>query len=341
MVVPEHCGKRTLAGTIDEIASSSPHRVWARYPTSPEAFEHGEFRQVTFAILANAVNRLAWHLKTTLPDSRLGDSVAYIGPSDIRYFVLACAASKCRLRALFFSPRNNLESHLGLMEQTDCQVLLQPKEKPQDQAIGSILQQRPMKTIDMPTIDQLLDKTAVDHFTFDIPWSDAVHQPFLTLHTSGSTGLPKPIDINHGLISTIDAQQMLADVDGRSVTARAWANRTVYTALPPFHSAAINFFTYSVFQSTELLFGPSNQPPSVRTVEQILDTHVTSAGVMAPSLLAEVSAEESVLQKMSRWSSVTFGGGPLPQQAGDSLWNGNTQKSFRFSDRRRHSTYQS
>lgn len=44
------------------------------------------------------------------------------------------------------------------------------------------------------------------------------------------------------------------------------------------------------------------------------------AAVMPPSLLAELAGDENVLKKVSRWSRVTFGSGPLPKPAGDGLW---------------------
>jgi thioester reductase-like protein len=139
------------------------------------------------------------------------------------------------------------------------------------------------------------------------------------LHTSGSTGNPKPVDIKHSLIASIDAQQLLPDVDNRHVTAREWANRKIYTALPPFHSAGWNFFSYSIFQSTELLLGPSDAPPSLNTVELVLHHDMVEAGIMPPSLLAEAAGDDAVMKMMSKWSSVTYGGGPLPQPAGDAL----------------------
>lgn len=87
-------GERTLPGTIDQIASSASDRVWARYPVSQEAFKRGELRSVTFKALGNAINRLAWHLDTSLPRLDELETICYIGPSDIRYFILACAACK-------------------------------------------------------------------------------------------------------------------------------------------------------------------------------------------------------------------------------------------------------
>lgn len=139
------------------------------------------------------------------------------------------------------------------------------------------------------------------------------------LHTSGSTGHPKPVDVTHGLIATIDAQQLLPDIGGRPVSAKKWADRRVFIALPPFHSAGINFFSYSVFQGTAIVLGPAGQPPSLGTVDHMLNFDEIDAGVMPPSLLSEVAMDDSMLSRLRKWSSVAFGGGPLPQDSGDAL----------------------
>ncbi|EME43601.1 hypothetical protein DOTSEDRAFT_54369 [Dothistroma septosporum NZE10] len=313
-------GERTLPWTIDDLAKTSGDRVWARYPVSPEAFERGELRQVTFADLANAINRLAWHLETILAGHDDLETICYIGPSDIRYFILACAACKCRLQALFSSPRNNVDAHVSLLEKTGCRILLGPIEGSRDSTLETLRSSRDLKYDVIPPLEELLNPEAVECFRWERSLDDVAKEPFLVLHTSGSTGLPKPVSISHGLISTIDAQQDLQDVDGRCVTARRWAGISVYTALPPFHSAGINFFSFSVFQSTQLVFGPCDQPPSLKTVQQILRSHATDAAVLPPSLLAEVAMDGDLLREVSQWSSVALGGGPLPKEAGDALW---------------------
>ena len=183
----------------------------------------------------------------------------------------------------------------------------------------TVVRTRNLPVVEVPPLLELFKDSP------PFPWQDEfallADKPFITLHTSGSTGLPKGVDVTHGLIATIDAQQLLPEINERSVSAVEWAGRSVYSALPPFHSAGFNFFSYSVFQETQLVLGPSDQPPSLGVVEQILDLNVASAAVMAPSLLTEVATDDAVLAKVSRWSSVTFGGGPLPQHAGDTLWD--------------------
>jgi len=197
--------------------------------------------------------------------------------------------------------------------------LLRPRDYAFDSNMEEVLRTREMPVLEVPPLLELFEDSPL--FPWQGDFCDLADKPFITLHTSGSTGLPKSVDVSHGLIATIDAQQILPEVNGRSVSAVEWADQFVYTALPPFHSAGFNFFSYSVFQGTRLVFGPSDQPPSLSVVEQVLDLDIASAAVMAPSLLSEVAEDRAVLKKVSRWNSVTYGGGPLPQHAGDALWD--------------------
>lgn len=222
---------------------------------------------------------------------------------------------------LFSSPRNNMDAHVSLMDSTTCRTVLGPTESGQEGVAQCLAAQRGAYYAEVPALENLLHHEVVEEFPWSAQTDDIADEPFIVLHTSGSTGLPKAVEITHGLIATIDAQKDLADIDGRNVTASQWANRSVYTALPPFHSAGINFFSFSIFQATQLVFGPSDSPPSLSAVERMLDLEIADAGVMAPSLLTEVAQDPVILEKISRWSSVTFGGGPLPQQAGDALWH--------------------
>lgn len=108
------CGERTIPATIDEIAKTTPNQKWATYAESREYFERGQLRTVTFGELANAIDRLAWHLDETLSSREDKATVGYIGPNDITYFILACAACKCGLK---------VSLHLTLYEEAKAKTV--------------------------------------------------------------------------------------------------------------------------------------------------------------------------------------------------------------------------
>jgi thioester reductase-like protein/acyl carrier protein len=150
-------------------------------------------------------------------------------------------------------------------------------------------------------------------------FEDAINDSFLILHTSGSTGFPKPVEVSHGLIATIDAQQSLREIDGRRVTTSFWANKMVYSALPPFHSAAINWLAFSIFQNTQLILGPSDAPPSLSILQKILELQIAQMGMLLPILLQDIAAEPQLLPLLSHLEGVCYGGAMLQPEIGDAI----------------------
>lgn len=177
-----------------------------------------------------------------------------------------------------------------------------------------------MDHVSIPELDELfLAGTLERVYDSKVPFADMASETFMVLHTSGTTGLPKPVPITHGQIASTDAQHDLPRTHGRALSCDHWAYRPVYMALPPFHIAGMDFFFYSVFFETQLVFGPSDKPPSILTVDTILTKRITEVGVVAPSILADIASDDKVLVKLANWSSVVFGGAPLREDIGNKI----------------------
>lgn len=96
-----------------------------------------------------------------------------------------------------------------------------------------------MKVIDLPELSNLLDAETVDAYPYTKTWDEAIRDPFCLLHTSGSTGLPKPIVWSHGLIGTMDAVRLLPPADGDDGMApwtKGWDDGDrIYSSFPMSH----------------------------------------------------------------------------------------------------------
>ncbi|KAM0716820.1 hypothetical protein Q7P37_007623 [Cladosporium fusiforme] len=278
-------GKRTILAVIDELAIKRPNVVWASFPLTSADFDRGVFQSVSFAGLANAINVLAWHLEGLVRQNRITSSVVcYIGPPDVRYFVFAW-----------------------------------PEEKPDDHACTAILRARDLQYATVPSVNKLLFSDQVPVYNWNRTFEDVADQTFVVLHTSGSTGLPKAVDITHRWVACTDEQHNLLRIDERALLCDHWAGKNIFVSLPPFHAAGLDFFLFSVFFETKLVFGPTDKPPSILTVQRILDLDITDVGLVAPSILTEMANDDEILKKLSTWSSVVFGGGPLPRAVGNAI----------------------
>ena len=85
-------GRRLLPSLIDDIAAQSPDRPWVSLPKT-QTIEDG-FRDLSYQCLANSINRMAWWLENSVGKSEGHETLAYLGPPDVRYYVVCIVAAK-------------------------------------------------------------------------------------------------------------------------------------------------------------------------------------------------------------------------------------------------------
>lgn len=87
-------GCRFIPSLIDEIARDDPTRAWASVPKDENDLTKG-FVDINYRQFATAINKAAWFLESRLakPTGSL-ETIAYAGPKDLRYPVIAVAAAK-------------------------------------------------------------------------------------------------------------------------------------------------------------------------------------------------------------------------------------------------------
>ena len=76
----------------------------------------------------------------------------------------------------------------------------------------------------------------IKHYEYKKTFEEAAHDPFIVVHTSGSTGLPKPIILYHGGMATVDGQHLITPLDGVDAQIKVHEGHVrAFTGLPPFH----------------------------------------------------------------------------------------------------------
>ena len=82
-----------LPNLIDAQASLDPNKLYGAFSRSPVSEEDVE--KVSYLRMSNAVNRLAWFLQEKFGRSTTTyETLAYVGPADMRYPMFALAAAK-------------------------------------------------------------------------------------------------------------------------------------------------------------------------------------------------------------------------------------------------------
>ena len=181
------------------------------------------------------------------------------------------------------------------------------------------LDRRPMKILDVPELQEWLEGEEVTHYPYGKTFAEASAEPFAVLHTSGSTGLPKPITVPHGALAAHDAYQRIPrSPDSELVLHQLMeSSLRVFLGMPLFHAAGIFMLsTFPVYYGIVPVMPPTDRPMSADLANLIHVHGKLQASLVAPSVLEDISQTPSYLKNLRNITAL-FGGGPLPKAAGD------------------------
>ncbi|RYP00943.1 hypothetical protein DL764_006344 [Monosporascus ibericus] len=313
-IPPAEVGQRLLPSLVDEIALSDPDRVL--YSIAKTKNVADGFHDISAKAFARAVDRCAWYINKNLGSGRDFPTLTYIGPQDAVYAILILACVKTGYKLLLNSPRLTLEVHLSLFEKTGCNTFLLPPNFSLP-VIKQILAARQMRVLELPGMQHWIEvDEPVEPYAYSKPFLEAKSDPFVVLHTSGSTGMPKPIIQTHGTIAPLDAFTALASLGQQSTYPAMCAGTRVYLAFPLFHCAGVSMLLPgSIYSGFTVVLGPF--PPSADVANAIHIHGNVQHSCLAPVTLIELVKDQQHLENLGRLKQITFGGGPCPQAVGD------------------------
>ncbi len=240
-------GHRLIPHVIDQKARDNPLGEAFSIPQT-ENPEDG-WQQISWKEYANAIDHMARRIvgECGEPTPNTFPTVSYIGPNDARYVIFVVAAVKAGYKvrhfvsmsirkdltpfqALFISPRNSQEGQLSLFDKTDCSFIFFPKSY--RSTVQPWLQERDMKAVEIGPIDAWFPKDDVKPFVYSKSYAEAEWDPFVALHTSGSTGIPKPIYTIHGMLALCDSFRNLSEWQGTTTWFHAWADKSKRHFIP-------------------------------------------------------------------------------------------------------------
>jgi acyl-coenzyme A synthetase/AMP-(fatty) acid ligase len=182
-----------------------------------------------------------------------------------------------------------------------------------------------LATFEIASSESLFDihskrKEVVKPYPYKKTWEEAHADPFLILHTSGSTGPPKPITLNPGYIGALDSFRLIPDVNGHKTASPALlAGKVTYLGVPNFHLGGLVFSIPSLFYDSTTLLGPVSKPASAEILAQLMRATKVQAIVGVPSLLENLVKDHGHdFKELCRdLELVLYTGGPISQAAGD------------------------
>lgn len=227
------------------------------------------------------------------------------------------------LQVLLPSPRNSAWMNASLLEQTQCRHFLYTKE-----VEGSVLPLQEHKSDLNPSKVESFDhmvKSETPHFAWEKEYDAVRWDPILILHSSGSTGAPKPIVMNHATFAVGDHDRNLPKVPGR--VNQNWSlwdfpeQETFFSPFPAFHLAGFSSLVLLpiYYQNAKLVMSPPSRPPTGHLVSEIMD-HFKLKSIFCPPIVAEQLVQEpDGIEKCKNLKFLLYAGGPLSHSAGEAL----------------------
>ncbi|OJJ48921.1 hypothetical protein ASPZODRAFT_1354781 [Penicilliopsis zonata CBS 506.65] len=310
-----HQDNEILVNIVDRRARESPQLLYAAFPVLPTSYDAG-YREINYAQLANAVNGAAWHISRLLGPGKNFETLAYIGPNDLRYNTLVLGAVKAGYKMFLSSPRNSIAAHSHLFKLLDCKTILIPD--PQPAVVDDILKASSLRALAAPSLAYLID-TLHPEYPYTKTFEDAKHEPLLAFHTSGSTGLPKPITWSHDYAAAAMKCSRIDPPEGFELQERVFQGSRLFFMLPPFHAANhIASICYAFAHRMMCIYPPAGAIPSAKVLADGLKHIKADLAFVPPTVVAELGRDATMLEFVcSNLKTLATGGGDVPTALGD------------------------
>lgn len=296
--------------TIDELvrhrASLGSGQPVIAYPRT--GIDYVEYSMRDLDVFAYRVaTKIASRIPVRSSSSEKQTVVGMLGPSDLSYLVNLLALSKLGHSALLLSTRISTEAYMSLLETTNSRNLMvhesfrdiaeELKRRNPDLQVDEIPSQ---DVYDFPIEDVNIGTNITAHLD---PAKEAENTVWI-IHSSGSTGLPKPIpQIQRAAIKNYAGNM---NMDG-------------FITLPLYHNHGISCLFRAVHSCKRLHLYNANLPLTKQYLLDTMKAHEFEIFYGVPYALKLLAETEEGIGALTKFKIVMFGGSPCPDSLGDKL----------------------
>ncbi|KAF2745351.1 acetyl-CoA synthetase-like protein [Sporormia fimetaria CBS 119925] len=309
--------RELLNHIVDRLARDSPDKLYAESPISATTFED-DFRKIRYRELANAVNGVAALIEKSLGKGEASPTLVYYGPADVRYIILVLGAVKAGYKMLLPSSRLSPIAAVELLEKSDAEAILLPTPRPA--AADPVLELYPMQEIAVPELEELL-KTKYAPYSFEANFEDIKGEPLVVLHTSGTTGFPKPIVWTHEWAASFGEELYLTPPSGYESLTNLMLGKRIFHFFPPFHAAYLaGVLVFPLLTGTVNICALPGAPPTAEQVAFVVEHAKVDILGMIPPIIAQLGSNPELLDRVAaRVEYIMYAGGDVPFSAGEAV----------------------
>jgi thioester reductase-like protein len=172
--------------------------------------------------------------------------------------------------------------------------------------------------------EMLNDNSNVKNYSFTSTYEEMEDKTAFIIHSSGTTGMPKPVSLTHGFLGTIDYGAFMPRPSGRSgaffqdLVSADPQSELALAIVPYFHLMGLCSFFEAIFHNVPFVASP-DQPLSVNLLIDVIRATHPTATILPPSTLEDVSRYPEALEALGTLRFICYGGAPLAKEVGDKL----------------------
>ncbi|KAM0746573.1 acetyl-CoA synthetase-like protein [Meredithblackwellia eburnea MCA 4105] len=273
-------------------------------------------QRYTFGQIHLSASLLAKHYSAFLPQRKKGDkatkmTVALLAPSNYDYVVNEQALCRMGLSTLFISINNSPAAIARLLEETGSTHLVLHPTYAKVAAEGIDLMPEDKKVTVVPIADpevygaRARKENPTLEWDYPLSWEDEADTLCFILHSSGSTGFPKPIYVTHH--ATIANSVLNFGMSG-------------FTTLPMYHNGGHAMLYRGIYAiKPTWIFPASDLPLTPSNVLNLLSKCEPEALFAVPYIYKLLAESEEGIARLNKFKLCIYGGSHMPDDLGDFL----------------------